>query len=54
MSTPNIKLKKEVFGGTGLSFEDYGAGEFCGNKKADAAAIAKGHAALELFSMGVL
>ncbi|MBQ3271148.1 hypothetical protein IJH10_00920 [Candidatus Saccharibacteria bacterium] len=53
MSTPNINVKKEVFGGSGLSFEDVdGGGEYCGNKKVDSAALKRGKAAVKLFSLG--
>ena len=53
MSTPNINVKKEVFGGSGLSFEDVnGGGEYCGDKKVDSAALKRGRAAVKLFSLG--
>lgn len=54
MSTPNINIKKDAFEPTsGLSFEDIdGGGELHRDKKVDKATLARGKAALKLFSLG--
>ncbi len=54
MTTPNINLKKDVFESScGLSFEDMNdGGELHKDKKVDRATLARGKAALKLFSLG--
>ncbi len=51
MSTPNINVKKKVH--FAMPFEEIsGGGELHNNKEVNPAILARGRAALKLFSMG--
>ena len=53
MPTLNNNVKKKIR--FAMPFEDLdGGGEYCGNKEADPAVIARGRAAIAAFSLGEL